>query len=89
MATYVTHRTVMLKRSRGVSAGQQMNLSLYQHEDPEIFRAIGLVKDGKRPSKEDIIRIGPLMGKLWSKFDQLTLVDGLLYRIFENENGND
>jgi hypothetical protein len=79
----------MMKRARGVSAGQQRNLSLHQHEDPEICRAIGWVKDGKRPSKEDITRMGPLMGKLWRKFDQLTLVDGLLYRIFENENSID
>ena len=90
LVTYVTHRTVMMKRARGVSAAwTAKELSLHQHEDPEICRAIGWVKDGKRPSKEDITRMGPLMGKLWSKFDQLTLVDGLLYRIFENENGND
>ena len=31
--------------------------SLHEHEDPEICHMIGWVKDGKRPSKEDITHV--------------------------------
>ena len=31
--------------------------------------------------------MGPTMGKLWNKFSALSLVDGLLYRNFEDEKG--
>ena len=32
--------------------------------------------------------MGRTMGKRWSKFDQMSLVDGLLFRSFENEKGD-
>ena len=42
----------------------------------------------KRPPKEEISSMGRTMGKRWSKFDQMSLVDGLLFRSFENEKGD-
>ena len=64
------------------------NLMLYQHEDPEIGLVIKWLQDGKRPPREAISSMGPTMGKFWSKFDQMSLVDGLLFRSFENEKGD-
>ena len=48
---------------------------LYQHEDPEIGLVIKWLQDGKRPPREAIPSMGPTMGKRWSKFDQMSLVD--------------
>ena len=61
---------------------------LYQHEDAEIGLVIKWLQDGKRPPKEEISSMGRTMGKRWSKFDQMSLVDGLLFRSFENEKGD-
>ena len=61
---------------------------LYQHEDPEIGLVIKWLQDGKRPPREAIPSMGPTMGKRWSKFDQMSLVDGLLFRSFEKEKGD-
>lgn len=61
---------------------------LYQHEDPEIDLVIKWLQDGKRPLREDISSMGPTIGKHWSNFDQMSLVDGLPFRPFENEKGD-
>ena len=58
---------------------------LYQHKDAEIGLVLKCLPDGKRPTKEEISSMGRTMGKRWSKFDQMSLVDGLLFRSFENE----
>ena len=65
-----------------------VNLMLYQHEDGEIGLVINWLQDGKRPPKEEISSMGRTMGKRWSKFDQMSLVNGLLFRSFENEKGD-
>ena len=54
----------------------------------EIELVIKWLQDGKRPPGEEISSMGPTMGKFWSKFDQMSLVDGLLFRSFENEKGD-
>ena len=54
---------------------------------PEIGRVIKCVQEGKRYSREEITDMGPTMGKLWNKFSALSLVDGILYRNFEDEKG--
>ena len=54
----------------------------------EIELVIKWPQDGKRPPGEEISSMGPTMGKFWSKFDQMSLVDGLLFRSFENEKGD-
>ena len=54
----------------------------------EIELVIKWLQDGKRPPGEEISSVGPTMGKFWSKFYQMSLVDGLLFRSFENEKGD-
>ena len=56
---------------------------LYQHEDAEIGLVIKWLRDGKRPTKEEISSMGPTMGKLWSKFDQMLLVADLLFQALQ------
>ena len=70
-------QTVRAKQWMGFFAGQS-DITLYQHEDPDIGRAMEWVKEGRRPQREEVISMGPAMGKLWNKFDQLSLVDGTL-----------
>ena len=65
-----------------------VNQMLYQHEDAEIGLVINWLQEGKRPAKEEISSMGRTMGKRGSKFDQMSLVDGLLFQSFENEKGD-
>jgi hypothetical protein len=64
------------------------DMKLYQYEDLHIGRVLKWVQEGRKPPEEEIKRFGPETGNLWSQFESLTLVDGLLYRKFEDEAGN-
>ena len=45
------------------------------------------LQDGNQPPREAISSMGSTMGKLWSKFDQMSLFDGLLFRSENKKRG--
>jgi hypothetical protein len=63
-------------------------MKLYQYEDLHIGKVLKWVQEGRKPPEEEIKQFGPETGNLWSQFESLTLIDGLLYRKFEDEAGN-
>ena len=62
-------------------------IALYQAEDLPISQAISWVKKCKQPPRKEIAGMGPLVSSLWSQFSRLKLVNGILCREYEREDG--
>ena len=58
-----------------------------QRDDPALNPVILWVKKGERPSRKEIADADPVTCSLWSQFTRLKIIDGLLYREFESEDG--
>ena len=63
------------------------NIRRGQRDDPALNPVILWVKKGERPSRKEIADADPVTCSLWSQFSRLKIVDGLLYREFESEDG--
>ena len=58
-----------------------------QEEDPSLRQALSWISMGKRPPRKEIADAGPIVGSLWSQFNVLKNIGGLLYREYESEDG--
>ena len=63
-------------------------LELFQGEDSVIGRVITWLRAGSRPKREEITHLEPAVGSFWSQFGRLKLMDGLLFREYESEDGS-
>lgn len=64
-----------------------IELNLFQREDPVLSEVIKWVKSGARPDRKEIASACPEKGSMWSQFGRLKLI-GLLCREYEPESGN-
>ena len=58
-----------------------------QEGDPSLRKALSWISMRKRPPGKEIADSGPTIGSLWSQFNRLKNIGGLLYREYESEDG--
>ena len=63
-------------------------LVFLQRDDPVLQEIVKWVESGARPSRNEIHGVSPEMGSMWSQFERLKLVNGVLCREYELENEN-
>lgn len=61
-------------------------LVFLQRDDPVLQEAVKWAESGARPSRNEIRGVSPEMGSMWSQFERLKLVNGVLCREYELEN---
>ena len=59
-----------------------------QGEDPVIGRVITWLRAGSRFKRDEINHLELAVGSFWSQFSWLKLIDGLLFREYESEDGS-
>lgn len=59
-----------------------------QHADRDIAPILAAVQAGQKPSLEEAVMMSDVTHALFLQFDSLELVNGLLYRRYENNDGN-
>ena len=64
------------------------DMKLHQYKDSHIGRVLKLVEAGEKPPEEKIRHLSPETGNLWCQLESLAVIEGLLYRKFEDEAGN-
>ena len=73
------------RRSNWLKVRTNADLLAVQMADPSIASVIAWVRNGRRPTKQEIMAYGPVEKALWVQWLQLTLREGVLYRKYQDE----
>ena len=57
-----------------------------QSNDNDLGKIIGWLSDNMKPTRDDIASESPAVRKLWLMWDQLKLIDRVLYRVFQRSD---